>query len=157
MNKPTLTLLLLFFAGPLFSQTTDNTITYFKVLGGYKFKQNGQVLSPRNMLDIFLGNEEAYATMKKAKRNYDPAMVLGAIGGVLIGWPIGTVIGGGDPNWTLAAVGGAIIIGSIPLINAYHKHAISATGLYNGKDPNPASAQLYFGPTNHGFGLTLKL
>ena len=53
MNKSTLTLLLLFFSGSLFSQTMDNTITYRKVFGGYKFEQNGQALSPKNMLDIF--------------------------------------------------------------------------------------------------------
>lgn len=62
--------------------------------------------------------------MRKAKSNYDPAMVLGVIGGALVGWPLGTAIGGGDPNWTLAAIGDACIIGSIPLGSAFNKHAI---------------------------------
>ena len=95
--------------------------------------------------------------MRKAKSNYDPAMVLGVIGGALVGWPLDTAIGGGDPNWTLAAIGGACIIGSIPLGSAFNKHAIRTTDLYNGKELTPASAQLYLGPTNNGLGLALKL
>lgn len=157
MNKSTLSLLLVLFTSSVFAQTADNTITYRKVFGGYKFEQNGQALSPKSMLDIFQGNEEAYQAMRKAKSNYDPAMVLSVIGGALVGWPLGTAVGGGDPNWALAAIGGACIIGSIPLGSAFNRHAIRATDLYNGKDFTPASAQLYFGPTHDGLGLTLKL
>lgn len=64
---------------------------------GVKFTQNGRLLKPREVLNIMQGDDEAYAAFKKAKSNYDGATVLGVVGGFMVGWPIGTAIGGGDP------------------------------------------------------------
>ena len=35
-------------------------------------------------------------------------------GGFLIGWPLGTALAGGDPNWTLAAIGAGCVAIAIP-------------------------------------------
>lgn len=43
------------------------------------------------------------------------AQVLAGIGGALVGWQLGTYVGGGEPEWTLAAVGGGLIAVAIPL------------------------------------------
>ncbi len=68
------------------------------------------------------------------------AQVLGGIGGALVGWQLGTYIGGGEPNWTLAAVGGGLIAVAIPLEiidknrgngRGYRAQAEKPTGQYN--------------------------
>lgn len=41
--------------------------------------------------------------------------VFAFIGGGLIGWPIGTLIGGGEPEWILAGIGAGCIAIGIPL------------------------------------------
>lgn len=146
-----LTLLL---SGQLFSQQ-ENPVTYKKVFGGYTFTQNGKALKPKAMLDLFQGNEKALAAMKKAKSNYDPAVALGFIGGALIGWPLGTAIGGGDPNWALAGIGAGLVIAGIPLSSAFNKNAIKAVDIYNGTNSR-SSAQLHYGLTPNGAGLLLK-
>ena len=40
--------------------------------------------------------------------------LLGGIGGFLVGWTLGTALGGGDPDWTVAGVGAGFIALSIP-------------------------------------------
>jgi hypothetical protein len=42
--------------------------------------------------------------------------VLGAVGGALLGWPIGEKLGGAEnPHWGLAIAGGATIAVALPL------------------------------------------
>lgn len=41
--------------------------------------------------------------------------ILAAAGGALIGWPIGTYIGGGEPEWVLAGIGAGLVAIAIPL------------------------------------------
>lgn len=41
--------------------------------------------------------------------------ILAAAGGALIGWPLGTAVGGGDPEWILAGVGAGVLAVAIPL------------------------------------------
>ncbi|MEM9389420.1 MAG: hypothetical protein AAGA02_03035 [Bacteroidota bacterium] len=133
----------------------DSPITYRKAFGGYVFEQDGKALKPKQMLDIFQNNEAAYKAMKKAKANYDPAIGLSFVGGTLVGWPLGTALGGGDPNWALAGIGAGLIIAAIPLGSAFNKHAIRAVDLFNG-DNDKSSTRLYYGLTNHGLGLELR-
>ena len=95
------------------------------------FTQNGQRLVLKQLLSITKDVPQAYERMSIAKNNYTAAQALGGIGGGLIGWPIGTAIGGGDPNWTLAGIGVAVIVVSIPFNNAYLKHAKKGAEIYN--------------------------
>ncbi len=43
------------------------------------------------------------------------ANVLAIPGGALVGWTLGTAIGGGDPEWYLAGIGAGLIAIAIPL------------------------------------------
>lgn len=110
----------------------QNPIEIQKGFGGIKLIQNGQVLRPKETLTIMESNPAALAEFKKAKSNFDAGQVLGFIGGALIGWPLGTSIGGGDPNWGLAGAGAGLVLVSIPLGSGYKKHATKAVEIYNG-------------------------
>lgn len=43
------------------------------------------------------------------------ANILGGVGGFLIGWPLGTLIAGGEPEWVLAGMGAGVLAVAIPL------------------------------------------
>jgi hypothetical protein len=148
--------LLAFSAVSTFAQ--NDSIIAKKAFGGYKFEHNGQIVSPKAMLKIMEQNEEALIYMKKAKTNSDISMVLGFSGGFLIGWPIGTAIGGGDPNWLLAGIGAGILIIGIPVAKAATTNALKAVEIYNSSQQSSYfhnGVKLYLGLADHGLGLKL--
>jgi hypothetical protein len=127
----------LFFLGFLFmnvffacGQNISDTIEVKKSLGPV-FYQHGKALKPRQLLEITRTNTEAYKEMKDAKAHNDFSSVFGFAGGFLIGWPIGSALAGGDPNWTLAAIGAGCVVIAIPLSIAGSKHAKKAVEIYN--------------------------
>jgi len=131
MKKTTLLLpLLLLFQQLLFAQVPQDTITIKKGFGTV-FMHKGKRLTTRQLSDRVKENPEAFKLMSKAKSNQAIGSVFGFAGGFLVGWPLGTAIGGGDPNWTLAAVGAGLIGVSIPFNAAYNKHATNAVHIYN--------------------------
>ena len=96
--------------------------------------QDGRLLKPKEVLSIMQSNPEAFNAFKKAKSNYDAANVFGFIGGFMIGWPLGSALGGGEPQWGIAAGGAAVLLLGIPLSRGYQKHARNAIDIYNKND-----------------------
>jgi len=121
-------LLTVFFT--LNGQNQPYSITVKNRLGPV-FQQNGKNLTPTKLLTITKSNQEAYSEMKIANKNYLASMVFQFPGGFLIGYPVGAALAGGDPNWTLAAIGAGLVVVSIPFISAYNKHAKNAVYIYN--------------------------
>ncbi len=130
MKKIILSVILTLFVLSLFSQNPADSIQVKKGLGTV-FLQNGKALTPRQLVTITKSNPEASAEMKIAKSNSGFSTVLGYAGGFLAGWPVGTALAGGDPDWTLAAIGAGLIVISIPFTSAYTKHAKNAVSIYN--------------------------
>lgn len=154
-RRISLVLVGILFSLQVFSQSAD--ITYEKTFGGLKFYQLGQVLKPKQMLNKMSGNQVAYDYMKKAKTNYDVAQVIGGIGGFMVGWPIGTAIGGGEPNWTMAAIGGGIVLLGLPLNSAFNKNAKKAVRSYNNEgDTSSRKINLGFAVDKYGVGVVLR-
>jgi hypothetical protein len=92
-----------------------------------------KLVKPKQVLELMKEDPEAYKEFKQAKSNYDAGQVIGFAGGFLIGWPLGTALGGGDPQWGLMGGGAALVLLSIPLQVGYKKHARKAIDIYNGK------------------------
>lgn len=136
-----------------YGQNKSDSIEIKKALGTI-FRQNGKNLTPRQLLDITQSNTEAYKEMKIAKSNYDIGSVFGFAGGFLVGWPLGTAIAGGEPNWTLAGIGAGLIL-SIPFSTAYTKHAKNAVNLYNNglKSTGLNNVDFKIGLTYNGIGV----
>ena len=139
---------------------TAQQIEMEKVFGGYKFTQNGELLKMRDLVETMQPNLEAYSLIKKAQTNTTMASVLGFAGGALIGWPIGTAIGGGEPNWVLAGIGVGVIAVTIPISSNANKKMKQAVDIYNASldvgfyqqyKPN-----LEIVANQHGLGLSLK-
>lgn len=130
-----------------------------KVFGGYTFSQSGKNLNLKQMQEIMKDNKEAFDLVQSAKSNQTWAMILGASGGALIGFPIGTAIGGGDAEWALAGAGVALIAASIPIVKGFNKKTSKAVELYNSEISSSAyyfdpSFQFYIRGTN--FGITMN-
>jgi hypothetical protein len=157
MNKTIICLAIIIFS-TCNAFTQNDSIIATKAFGGYKFEQDGKMINPKTMLKIMENNPEATSYMKKAKTNYDLSMAIGFTGGFLIGWPVGTAIGGGDPNWILAGVGAGILLLAIPTTKAFNENALKAVEIYNSSQRSSYfqnGIQLEFGLTYNGFGLQL--
>jgi hypothetical protein len=102
-----------------------------KVFGGHKYTQNGALISIGDLVSIMENNTEALALLKKGRTNRSFAGVLGFAGGALVGWPLGTSLGGGDANWTLAGIGAGLIAVGIPISSSANKKINQAVEMYN--------------------------
>jgi outer membrane lipoprotein SlyB len=133
-------LLVLILVGASFSLSAQ-PITSVKKFGGYQYSQNGQELSMKQLVSAVEAHPEAYELMRSAKTNYTWSQVLGSVGGGLLGWPLGTAIAGGEPNWALAGIGAGLIVIGIPFSSAANKKSQQAVQLYN-SDPTLHSYHL---------------
>ncbi|MBI9067969.1 MAG: hypothetical protein JEZ09_11800 [Salinivirgaceae bacterium] len=159
MKKLFLIALLGIFAFGLQAQTSDETISMVKVFGGYKFVQNGKFLKVNQLLEVTKINKQAYSEMKSAHSNYIAATIFGVIGGGMIGYPLGTAAGGGEPNWTMAAIGAGCVVISIPFSIQFNKKAKTAVKLYNQQVSKPSTMlqpKLDFAISVNGLGAFLK-
>lgn len=81
---------------------------------GTLYLKNDIVISKDQVRNDLAIDPENLATFKAGNTQQIWGMVFGGIGGAFIGYPLGTSLGGGDPNWTLAGIGaGAVIIGGV--------------------------------------------
>ena len=138
------------------AQTTFEGITYRSSLFGPVFSQKGQPLKVKDLKRITADYPEAYQYMEKASTNNDLSNVFGFIGGALVGWPLGTAAGGGDPNWTLAAFGGGLIAISIPFSIGFKKNAIKGAELYNEKRAASSQKQVSYQLTASSAGIGIS-
>jgi hypothetical protein len=141
----------------LVGQVPSDSIQIKKRLGPV-FQQNGINLTPKQLMSITKSNPEAYAEMKMANSNYVASLFFQIPGGFLIGYPIGTAIGGGEPNWTMAAIGAGLVIVAIPLVSGYNRHATKSVRIYNTalKPSSMPALSMSFGPTANGIGFRVK-
>lgn len=125
---------------------------------GVMFLQNGKKLTPKQLVEITKVNTESYQEMKIAKSNHDIASVFSFAGGFMVGWTLGSVLTGEEPNITIAGVGAGLIIISIPFSTSYSKHAKKAVGIYNSGLTQYGMRKLDFdlGFTASGIGITVN-
>jgi len=149
--------ILLFTIVNSFAQNSKDSI---EIRSGFSttFRQNGKLLTPKQMLDVTLLNSQAHEEMVYAKTNLDVGNVFAFCGGFCLGWPVGTYLGGGKPNWNIALAGLGFIVFSIPFSSAYIRHAKNAAIIYNSglKRTSFNSINIQYGLTSDGIGITLK-
>lgn len=157
MKKSVIISLLFFAMGSLYGQQQSDSISIEKGLGTI-FRQNGKILNPRAMLQIMQNNQEAFTEMKTARSNYVIGNIIGGIGGFCVGYPLGTAMAGGKANWTMAAIGGGLVLVSIPFSITYTRHAKHAVSVYNMglRQTSGNLLDLKLGFTSNGFGLNIS-
>ena len=124
-------IVLIAISGSLFSQTVQDSIEIKKSFFGTMYKYKKDYLTPAKIEKTVKENPEALKEIKYARGNKMFGDIFSIFGGFAVGYPIGTQIGGGKPNWNLA-IGGAVLTAiSIPFYIAYTKHADKAVRIYN--------------------------
>lgn len=120
-------------------------IKMYKSFGGVVFEMDTLTLSMKQTMSILNArNVAAYQEFKKAKTRLDVSSVMGFTGGILVVVPVVSAIAGGDPEWTIAAGGAALVIGSIPLYRSFRGRALHALDIYNGNETARLKPELYF-------------
>ena len=99
--------------------------------GGVRFAIDSVEASPSQVLKFLEGNDLAYHTFKGALAKRNLGSVVGFAGGLLIGLQVGTAVGGGNPQWGLAALGGGLVGLAIPLEIANRRQFQKAIEMYN--------------------------
>jgi hypothetical protein len=113
------------------AQTNSDSIVVKKIFGGYKFLQNNQPLTVKQLGQTLQYNPEAAKLFQQAKPNVAAATLFALAGGALVGWPVGTALGGGKPSWELAGIGVGLIAISIPFSAGFNKNAKAAVAKFN--------------------------
>lgn len=129
-----------------------------KILTGFglSFMQADRELTLSQVMFQLRKDERAFEEIKKARNAKGFADFMGGVGGALVGWPIGTAIGGGDPNWALAGIGAGLIAVSLPILASYRKKAKGAINSYNRglrQTSFKARHELKFSMIGNGVGL----
>jgi hypothetical protein len=114
-----------------FGQTPTDTISIQKVFGGYQYYQGYNRLGFSQMINLMQSNEQASNEIRAAQKNSSIASITGYVGGFMLGWPLGTAIGGGRPNWAMAGVGAGILAVGITLNQKSNKQTTNAIRIYN--------------------------
>lgn len=132
MNKFSITLLLFIFsANIIFAQSKQDTISYTKVFGGYKYTEGTRLLDFKSLSTILKQNKDAYKLYKSANGYGTVAQLLSGAGGAFIGWPIGQYISTGKAEWQLAAIGTACVAVAIPFAILAENKLNKSVNIYN--------------------------
>ncbi len=141
-------LLVLVFAAGWTLTASGQAIIMTRSFGGTRFEMDTLTLSTSQVLELMRINPVAHDQFKKGRIRNNIAGVLGFTGALLIAVPLTTAVAGGHPEWTLAAVGGALIIASIPINRSWHRLAQTSVDEYNRQlgGSRPGS-RIYFSAT----------
>ncbi|MBS2101016.1 hypothetical protein [Carboxylicivirga linearis] len=159
--KKLLTLMVLLLAGITFTigQNTADSIRIEKTFGGYQFYQGEKRLKVKDLVNTMQSNAQAYQEIKSAQSSYTLASIVGFAGGFMVGWPLGSALGGGEPNWTMAGIGAGLIVVSIPISKSFNKKAKQAVDTYNNGLQTSSfwdNKELRLSVNENGLGLTLR-
>lgn len=142
-----------------FGQTDTDSIYLKKVFGAYQFYYHNQKLSLPQIKNVMSSNELALEQIKSAQSTNNIGMVFACAGGFLVGWPLGTALGGGEPNWAAAGAGVGLIAITFAITNSYNIKAKRAVDTYNnglGATSFWDSSELRVGLTANGGGLIFR-
>jgi len=123
-----------------FISTNAQQIEVKKSFGEVQLYKDDVRLTMKDTKALMRDHEAAFKELRKANTNKAFSYIFGIPGGALIGYPIGTAIGGGEPEWLLAGIGAGLIVVSIPFISGYNKRARNAVSLYNESVINTTSS-----------------
>ena len=123
-----------------FISTNAQQIEIRKSFGEVQLYKDNERLKMKEVKALMRDHQAAFEELQKANTNKAFAYIFSIPGGALIGYPIGTAIGGGDPEWVLAGIGAGLVAVSIPFMSGYNKRAKNAAGLYNKAVMNTTSS-----------------
>ena len=159
MKQCLLSILLCLFSWASFCQQSD-TVAIVKSMGNLYFVKNGSTHNVNELKNLVATNTEAVKYATKSSTLNAMTTFFCCAGGFMIGWPLGTYMGGGDPEWGLCAVGAGLVTVGFVTDRFARKNAHRAVEIYNNGLKIPESTsfnpELGIGLTGNGVGLTLR-
>ncbi len=138
-------------------QTPSDSVFVHKNFLGYKFFHHNTRVNFNQLPAIMNENQEAQQIIKKVKTKNTVASIFSGVGGFMIGWQLGAAIVGGEPNWNAAAIGGGLVLISIPISVKSYKQTLQAIEMYNsGLSASDKRPQLFLSGSSNGIGLKFK-
>ena len=123
---------------------------------GTTYMQDGELLTQQDLKFILSESPEAISEYNKSMVHNVIGSVFAGVGGFCVGYPIGTMLGGGEPNWGMAGIGAGLICVAIPFSIAAKNKLTNAVNIYNDMLNEENSISINFGPTENGIGLCLR-
>lgn len=111
--------------------THSQEIVYKPIFGGINFYQDDKQLSDTELKNILQTNDLSAHYLRRAEANKRIGRVLSSIGGFIIGYQLANYLYGSKLNWEIAAIGGGIVLLSVPLNVRYLSLKKMATITYN--------------------------
>ena len=108
-------------------------ISIYKTFGGVIYEVDTLTLSSKQVGMLLRQYPEAYEEFRISRSKSAISSVLGFSSGLLVAVPLVTAVAGGQPEWLLAAGGGALFLASIPFSSSSKGHALNAIEIYNSK------------------------
>ncbi len=136
-----------------------DTIQYSPSGLGYKYTYKNEPMTIQQLESMLSTNSTAHQYLLKAKSTSPLISVLSYAGGGFIGYPIGTMLGGGEPQWTMALIGCGLIAIALPITAAAENNLKKAVRYYNNgiaPAPKTTSMELKMGATQNGIGVVLR-
>jgi len=117
-----------------------------------------QAIDGNRMLELVKSNNEAGRKLESARAPGVISYILSYAGGFCIGWPIGTLIGGGEPEWGMVGAGAGLVALAIPFSSISVNRTREAINIYNQSTYNTATIkkELRIGFKNNGISLSLN-
>lgn len=140
--------------------TRSDTIRIEKKSGGERFFQNSKELKLQQLQKLLKTNEQAYKYLKSAKSSNTIATLFGYAGGFMMGWTLGTILGGEKPNFALLGVSIGLAGVSIPFSQNAKEKTQKAVSEYNSTITSNSSSsfkEVNVSITTNKVGLVLKL
>jgi hypothetical protein len=106
---------------------------------GTKYRQNGKLLKLGSVYGTVGEYSEAESDVAASKRWFYPGLVAGGVGGFLIGFPIGSSLGGGEFNAPMFYSGLGVLAVALVLSKVADNHLVKAVEKYNGVLGAPVS------------------
>ncbi len=116
------------------------------ILLGNTYKQGGILLEHDDLVEKLSVNVSSKDEMSGFQTLYWSSVIAASAGGIMIGWPIGTKVSGGTPDWTTAYIGaGLAVVGAYIGVLADGKMG-RAVDLYNHKLKSTSKSEIQFFP-----------
>lgn len=100
---------------------------------GTKITHDQKTISVKDFVELTKSNQKAYDFALKAKQNKTASDIFSTIGGLMIGWPLGTALAGGEFKSEILYAGLGIACISIPFASGMSKNLRKAGDAFNGK------------------------
>ncbi len=134
------------------------TIEILPSFNGYKYLQNEERKSMRDLVTIMRHNSEALLLIKSARRNTIISNSISGAGGVLIGYTVVSTFLGDQPDFTIVGIGIGLALVTIPITLKANRKAKSAIAYYNSSTRITSShyKKLNIAIKGNGLGITFS-